>query len=200
MRSPSVTPGWPAKLAMRTMATRPGTAMRPFASRRRSSNGTSKRSRQERRTRTKAPGVYRSCSGAHEIAYRDSDGRLVFRVVAGGFEDAKAARADIVGKLSRGEPVRRAKLAFGDFAEAVLARWTVARAPFRSIGTTWMRISCRASETARSAKSAPMMLRDWSQRCGWASISRRSTGVFCVPAGKPAMQAGRSPASSRHWD
>jgi integrase len=73
----------------------------------------------KRRTRTKAPGVYRSSSGAYEIAYRDSDGRLVFRVIRGGFEDAKAARAEIVGKLSRGEPVRRTKVAFGEFSEAI---------------------------------------------------------------------------------
>jgi integrase len=72
-----------------------------------------------RRVRTKAPGVYRSVSGRYEIAYRDSDGRLVFKVVQGGFESAKAARADIVGKLSRGEPVRLTKATFGEFAETV---------------------------------------------------------------------------------
>src|SRR5581483_3991904 len=75
---------------------------------------------QKRRTRTKAPGVYRSVSGAYEIAYRDTDGRLVMRVVEGGFEDAKAARAEIVGKLSRGEPVRTTKQTFGVFAETVM--------------------------------------------------------------------------------
>ncbi len=73
----------------------------------------------KRRTRTKAPGVYRSVSGSYEIAYRDSDGRHVFKVVEGGFEDAKAARADIVGKLSRGEPIRNVKATFGEFAETV---------------------------------------------------------------------------------
>jgi integrase len=74
-----------------------------------------------RRTRTKAPGVFRSSSGSYEIHYRDSDGRLVQRTVTGGFEDAKAARAEIVGKLSRGEPIRRSKATFGDFAETVFA-------------------------------------------------------------------------------
>ena len=33
-----------------------------------------------RRVKSKAPGVYRSISGKYEIAYRDTDGRLVFRV------------------------------------------------------------------------------------------------------------------------
>ena len=40
-------------------------------------------------------------------------------MVPGGFEDAKAARAEIVGKLSRAEPVRRTKVAFGEFSEAI---------------------------------------------------------------------------------
>ena len=52
---------------------------------------------------------------------RDTDGKLVIRVVDGGFEDAKAARSDVVSKLSRGEPIRRTRLTFGDFAEVVLA-------------------------------------------------------------------------------
>lgn len=74
----------------------------------------------KRRTKTKAPGVYRSRSGRYEIAYRDSDGRLVFRVVEGGLEDAKAERADVIGKLCRGEPVRRTKATFGEFAKTVM--------------------------------------------------------------------------------
>ena len=78
----------------------------------------------KRRTRTKAPGVYRSVSGSYEIQYRDSSGKSVFKVVDGGFEDAKAARADIVGKLSRGEHVRHTKATFGEFAETVYAGLT----------------------------------------------------------------------------
>jgi integrase len=78
----------------------------------------------KRRERTKAPGVYRSISGKYEIAYRDSDGRLVIRVVEGGFGDAKAARAEIVGKLNRGEPVRSSKATFGEFAETVMGGLT----------------------------------------------------------------------------
>lgn len=74
-----------------------------------------------RRTLTKAPGVYKSCSGSYEIQYRDSDGRNVFKAVPGTFEDAKAARADVVGKLAKGEPVRSAKMTFGEFAETALA-------------------------------------------------------------------------------
>jgi integrase len=75
----------------------------------------------KRRTRTKAPGVYRSISGSYEIAYRDSDGRLVFRVVDGGFKDAKDARAEIVTKLKHGEPVRSTKTTFVAYAETVMA-------------------------------------------------------------------------------
>jgi integrase len=78
----------------------------------------------KRRERTKTPGVYRSVSGRYEIAYRDSDGKLVFRVVDGGFEDAKAARAEVVGKLNRGEPVRSNRTTFGEFAETAFAGLT----------------------------------------------------------------------------
>lgn len=74
----------------------------------------------KRRTSTRAPGVYKSVSGSYEIQYRDSDGKSVFKVVPGGFEDAKAARAEIVGKLSRGEPLRQSKATFGEWAETVL--------------------------------------------------------------------------------
>ena len=74
-----------------------------------------------RRTKTKAPGVYRSISGKFEIAFRDSDGRLRFQVVEGGFEAAKAARADVVGKVRKGEAVRPSRLTFGEYAEAWIA-------------------------------------------------------------------------------
>src|SRR4051794_8373203 len=49
-----------------------------------------KPSKAPRRVKTKAPGVYRSSSGKYEIAFRDSDGKLRFKVVEGSFEDAKA--------------------------------------------------------------------------------------------------------------
>ena len=78
----------------------------------------------KRRTRTKAPGVYRSVSGSYEIQFRVSSGKSVFKVIEGGFEDAKAARADIVGKLSRGEPIRQTKATFGEFAETVMEGMT----------------------------------------------------------------------------
>jgi integrase len=71
----------------------------------------------KRRTKTRAPGVYRSISGKYEIAYRDSDGRLRFQVVDGSFEDAKDARAAIVGKVRKGESVRPSKTTFADYAE-----------------------------------------------------------------------------------
>ena len=85
---------------------------------------TTKSPPKRRRTRTKAPGVYRSVSGAYEIQYRDSDGKSVFRVVEGGFEDAKSCRAEIVGKLSRGEPTRQSRATFGELAETVYAGLT----------------------------------------------------------------------------
>src|SRR5687767_12347861 len=69
-----------------------------------------------RRVKTKFPGIYKSVSGRYEIAYRDSDGRLRFETV-GTLEEAKAARADKVTKLARGERVTRDKRMFGDWAE-----------------------------------------------------------------------------------
>jgi len=68
-----------------------------------------------------ATGVYRSVSGKYEIAYRDSDGRLRFQVVEGGFEDAKSRRAELVGKVRKGETVRPSKATFGDYSESWLA-------------------------------------------------------------------------------
>jgi hypothetical protein len=55
----------------------------------------------------KAPGIYnkldRHGNRRYEIAYRDSDGRLRFKVVPGNLEAAKAARAAIVDRKARGE-------------------------------------------------------------------------------------------------
>jgi hypothetical protein len=75
----------------------------------------------KRRTRTKAPGVYRSISGKYEIAYRDSDGRLRFQVVDGDLEAAKAARADVVSRLAKGERLSRTKVTFAEYAKTWLA-------------------------------------------------------------------------------
>ncbi len=80
---------------------------------------------QPRRTKMKgAPGVYRSVSGRYEIVYRDSDGRLRSQAVDGSFEDAKAARAALVGKVRKGETVRPSKASFGDYSETWLAGLT----------------------------------------------------------------------------
>jgi integrase len=73
-----------------------------------------------RRVKTKAPGVYRSNSGKYEIQYRDSDGRLRFKTVEGGFEAAKAARADVLGRIRKGDAVRPTKQNFAEFAETWL--------------------------------------------------------------------------------
>jgi hypothetical protein len=74
-----------------------------------------------RRTRTRFPGVFRSSSGNHEIAYRDSDGKLRFRTTGDNLQAAKAARADIVSKLHRGERVAPTRLRFGEWAEEWIA-------------------------------------------------------------------------------
>lgn len=79
----------------------------------------------KRRIKTKAIGVYRSSSGSYEISYRDSDGRLRFETVGRDYEAAKAARADIVAKIGRGERVTTAKTTFADLAEG----WHAAKAP-----------------------------------------------------------------------
>jgi|GEM_PF-2119021 len=75
----------------------------------------------KRRTRTKAPGIYRSVSGRYEICYRDSDGLLRFETVADTLEEAKAIRADKISKLARGEKDRRSPERFGAYADLVLA-------------------------------------------------------------------------------
>jgi integrase len=77
----------------------------------------------KRRERVKgAPGVYRSISGSYEIAYRDSDGRQVFRTLPKGMtkEDAKLARADVISRLGRGEKDRRAPKRFHEYATSVI--------------------------------------------------------------------------------
>lgn len=78
----------------------------------------------KRRTRVKGcPGIYRSISGSYEIAYRDSDGRQVFKTLAKdvNLAAAKTERAEIVTKLGRGEPVRASRKTFGPFADDVVA-------------------------------------------------------------------------------
>ena len=67
-----------------------------------------------------APGVYRSISGSYEIAYRDSDGKLRFKVVQGSLEDAKKTRADVISRLGRGEQIRHDKRCFAQFAQEVV--------------------------------------------------------------------------------
>src|SRR5262245_10049618 len=64
----------------------------------------------------KATGVYRSVSGTYEIQFRDSDGKLRFKTVEGGFEDAKAARRKILEQMDKGQAVRPSKQTFAEFA------------------------------------------------------------------------------------
>jgi len=65
----------------------------------------------------KHPGVYRSISGKYEIAFRDSEGKLRFQTVAGDLQDAVKARAKVIERKDKGEPVGRSKQTFGDYAE-----------------------------------------------------------------------------------
>jgi hypothetical protein len=70
----------------------------------------------------KQTGIYKSVSGNYEIAYRDSDGRQVFRTLSKGTKlaEAKSERAEIMAKLGRGEPVRSTRQTFGPFADEVI--------------------------------------------------------------------------------
>lgn len=70
-----------------------------------------------RRVKTKHPGIYRSVSGNYEILYRDSNGDLRSKVVVGSLEEAKAARADVVSKLGRGEKVAPTRVLFAEWSE-----------------------------------------------------------------------------------
>jgi Phage integrase, N-terminal SAM-like domain len=69
----------------------------------------------------KAPGIYnkldRHGNRRYEIAYRDSDGRLRFKVVPGNLEAAKAARAAIVDRKARGERVVPTTATFEEYAD-----------------------------------------------------------------------------------
>jgi hypothetical protein len=57
----------------------------------------------------------------YEIGYQGSDGRWRWRVVDGGLKEARAARAEVVSKLARGERVAPSRRAFAEVADAWLA-------------------------------------------------------------------------------
>ena len=72
-----------------------------------------------RRTKLKGTtGVYRSISGAYEVSFRDSDGRLRFETLPKGstLADAKALRADKVVRLQRGERVVTTRVTVDEYA------------------------------------------------------------------------------------
>jgi len=75
----------------------------------------------ERRVKTRYAGVYKSVSGRYEVAFRDSDGRLRFKTVGPNLQEAVAARADLVGKVRKGGPVRPSRVTFSDYADSWLA-------------------------------------------------------------------------------
>ena len=63
----------------------------------------------------------RAVGRRYEIGYQGSDGRWRWRVVEGGLKEARAARAEVVAKLARGEQVAPARVTFGGLADAWLA-------------------------------------------------------------------------------
>jgi integrase len=68
-------------------------------------------------------GIYRrrTPSGdSWEITFTDSDGRQRWRTIYGGLREARAARADVVSKLARGERVAPSKLTLAEIAETWL--------------------------------------------------------------------------------
>src|SRR5439155_12841133 len=93
---------------------RPGRAGRGRGDDETQERGRSMTTAPKRRTKTRAPGVFRSSSGAYEIVYRDSDGTLRSKVAGNDFEAAKATRADLVSKMAKGERVSRTKVVFRD--------------------------------------------------------------------------------------
>src|SRR5439155_8082932 len=102
--------------------------------------------------------------GRYAILYRDSDGRLRSRAVAGSLEDAKTTRADIISKLGKGERVAPTRLTFEGWAEEWLAsldkRPRTIRTATRSTG-----ISSPGSVAGSSARSPPMTSPVSSPRC-----------------------------------
>jgi len=85
----------------------------------------SQASSQPRRVRV-APGIYYRPlprgGRRYEFTYTDSDGRQRWQVVDGGFAVAKAARAAIIDKLFRQQPIRMTNAALGEYARDWLRR------------------------------------------------------------------------------
>jgi integrase len=60
----------------------------------------------------------------YEIGYQGSDGRWRWRVVDGGLKQARAARAEVISKLARGERVAPGRQSFAEVADAWLVTKT----------------------------------------------------------------------------
>jgi integrase len=60
----------------------------------------------------------------YEISYIDSTGRQRWQVVPGGLRDARAARAEVISRLARGERVAPSRLTLADVATAWIAAQT----------------------------------------------------------------------------
>jgi integrase len=57
----------------------------------------------------------------YEIGFQGSDGRWRWRVVDGGLKEARAARAEVISKLARGERVAPSRRTFAEVADAWIA-------------------------------------------------------------------------------
>jgi integrase len=81
-----------------------------------------------RRSRTSKPGIYRRVAAdgkpVFEIGYRDRDGRQRWQTVAGGLQDAVAAREEARSRVRRGEHTVPSRVRFADLA----AEWIAGQA------------------------------------------------------------------------
>jgi hypothetical protein len=80
------------------------------------------------RIKSRYPGVYyRLDAGGNRrycVSFRGSDGKRHWETVAGGEADARARKAELERKLSRGEPVQASKVLFEKFTNDWLAGQT----------------------------------------------------------------------------
>ena len=86
-------------------------------------NGSPRRVRIER-------GIYCRATPAgrrYEITYSDSTGRQRWKVIPGGIREARAARADVLSRLARGELVAPSRVTLGEAAGTWLATQTQVR-------------------------------------------------------------------------
>lgn len=110
----------------------------------------------KRRTRTRAPGIFKSSSGSYEIAYRDDGGSLRFKTTGTDFEAAKAARAEMVSRRAKGERIVTTSQHFADFAQA----WLEAQTQLRPRTREWYEIAIRKHLTPRLGRKRLAEIRE----------------------------------------